>query len=74
MSSFVLAVLLATPGADPLFLAESDGPIFLPDAVAPVVTPKPLPAPPVVTYTPLPAPSCRWMWTGRGWVQVCPTR
>lgn len=72
MSSFVLAVLLAAPGTDPLFLADSDGPMFLPDAVAPVVAPKPLPAPPVVTYAPLPVPSCRWVWTGRGWVQVCP--
>lgn len=40
--------------------------------VAPVVAPKPLPATPVVTYAPLPVPSCRWVWTGRGWVQVCP--
>lgn len=32
------------------------------------------PAPPVVTYAPLPAPSCRWVWTGRGWMQVCPAR
>lgn len=77
MSSFVLTALLAAPGADPLFLADSDGPIFVADpvpVVAPVAIPKPLPAPPVVTYAPLPAPSCRWVWTGRQWVQMCPTR
>lgn len=31
-----------------------------------------LPATPVVTYAPLHVPSCRWVWTGRQWVQVCP--
>jgi hypothetical protein len=77
MSSFVLAALLAVPGADPLFLADSDGPVFLPDTpvvVAPL--PKPasvaVPAPPVTTYYYAPTAACRWVWTGWQWVQVCP--